>query len=249
MRGSKSSTCFPESAGSRSASNGPECEPSPSVKLIRSAGESCASTGQAFQSTKISEPSQEPDCQQTELFPMSSAGGSRVRTFRQQVTAPASRARGPVFGPNTPGSFARFDRATSSWKTAQRSFSGDLDEFSETWPRSGLVASGTAFELQPLEHHSKATESTFLPRPTRSMGKRGWGFARPSSTPGRYSSRVLNIALQFGWRPPVDLLEWAMGFPITWTDVSEPKYSATPSSRKSPNSSAAPSSPHTNEPS
>ena len=73
------------------------------------------------------------------------------------------------------------------------------------------------------------------------MGKRGWGFARPCLR-GRYSSRVLNIALQFGWRPPVDLLEWAMGFPIGWTAVSEPNASATPLSPKRQNSSAARSS-------
>jgi hypothetical protein len=43
-------------------------------------------------------------------------------------------------------SFARFDRATSSWKTPQLSLLGDLEQFSETWPRWGLMRDGVCLE-------------------------------------------------------------------------------------------------------
>jgi len=51
---------------------------------------------------------------------------------------------------SSPGSFAWFDRESSSWRTAQLSLAGGWDEFSLTWPRAGMTRNGTAFLRQPL---------------------------------------------------------------------------------------------------
>jgi hypothetical protein len=57
------------------------------------------------------------------------------------------------------GSFTKYDPNSSSWKTHQCSLLGDLDEFSETWPRWGLMRSGECWEQQTLAHLISETES------------------------------------------------------------------------------------------
>ena len=60
----------------------------------------------------------------------------------QESTEPAA-----VCGPTWRASLARFDPATSSWRTAQPSLLEDLGESSVTWPRSGMTAGGQCWEL------------------------------------------------------------------------------------------------------
>lgn len=48
-------------------------------------------------------------------------------------------------------SFARFDPDTRSWKTHQCSLLAGLDEFSETWPKWGIMRRGGCSELQTWE--------------------------------------------------------------------------------------------------
>lgn len=47
------------------------------------------------------------------------------------------------------GSLARYDRDTSTWKTAQCSLLGDSELFSETWPRWGSMRNGASY-LRPI---------------------------------------------------------------------------------------------------
>jgi hypothetical protein len=81
-----------------------------------------------------------------------------------------------VFGPRCSASFASFDPDTSSWRTWQRSLLGDSDEFSETWPRSGMTRSGTAFQLRPLAPLTDVTASGSWP--TRKASPSGPDYAR-----------------------------------------------------------------------
>ena len=67
--------------------------------------------------------------------------------------------------------FASFDPLSSSWKTSQRSLVEDLERFSETWPRSGMMLGGTAYQLPPLAPHTAATGSGLLPTPEASNTK------------------------------------------------------------------------------
>ena len=69
------------------------------------------------------------------------------------------------------GSFVKYDLDSSLWKTHQCSLLGDLEPFSETWPRWGLMRSGECWEQQTLAHRTSGTEfglSEKLPTPQAS---------------------------------------------------------------------------------
>lgn len=81
---------------------------------------------------------------------MSSAAVSPAKTSPSPARAQDSTEPARVFGPSTHDSLASFDPDTSSWRTSQLSLLGGLDEFSETWPRSGMTRNGTAYQRVPL---------------------------------------------------------------------------------------------------
>ena len=188
-----------------------------------------------------------------DLLPMelpltSSLEASPAKTSPSRGCVQGSKASAQDCGPNSIDSFATYDRATRSWRTSQtcllalaKGEADGLDEFSETWPKSGTTRNGAAYRLPTLVPPSSVIESGSLPRPTRAMGNRGWGVSLTGR--GRYSPTIIDnvhaLISRYGWRPPVDLLEAQMGFPISWTGVSEQRASETPSSPKSPNSSGA----------
>ncbi len=72
----------------------------------------------------------------------SSRAASHARTSRAPAKAQDSTAHAPAYGLSSPESFARFCRATSSWKTPQCSLLAGLDEYSETWPQWGTMRDG-----------------------------------------------------------------------------------------------------------
>lgn len=94
------------------------------------------------------------------------ASRSCAKTSPSPAREQGSTDRARVFGPNTHDSLASFDPATSSWRTSQLSLLGGLDEFSGTWPRSGMTRNGTAYRLQPLAPLTGGTASGLLPTPT-----------------------------------------------------------------------------------
>ena len=97
-----------------------------------------------------------------------------ARTSASQAKAPALTEPDQACGPTWRASLARFDPVTSSWKTAQRSLLGDLEESSVTWPRSGMTAGGQCWELPTLERRTKGTGSGLSPRfPTPLVGGTG----------------------------------------------------------------------------
>jgi hypothetical protein len=105
---------------------------------------------------KMSEPSQPMFWNETELSSMSSAGASPVRTSAPLENKVASKLIALASGSNISDSLASFDQTSSSWRTsqtcleAQASGRGNgLALYSEAWPRSGMMRSGTAFQLRP----------------------------------------------------------------------------------------------------
>ena len=70
-----------------------------------------------------------------------------------------------VCGEKWPGSLAKYDRDTCSWKTAQLSLLGDSVQSLVTWPRSGLMLDGQCWELPTLERRTDASESGYWPTP------------------------------------------------------------------------------------
>src|SRR5690606_32519917 len=63
---------------------------------------------------------------------------------------------------------------------------------------------------------------------------RGWGLSKTGRL--RYSQQMQDNALRFGYRPPIALLEWMMGFPENHTHI-ERAVLATLSCRPLPNGS------------
>ena len=103
-----------------------------------------------------------------------SLAASRARTSASPARARGSAARAAASGRTWRGSLARFDPATRSWKTAQRSLFADSSESWVIWPRSGMTAAGQCWELPTLAHRISATVFGFsLPTPVASDGSSG----------------------------------------------------------------------------
>jgi hypothetical protein len=99
--------------------------------------------------------------------------GFRAKTSAQPEKAPELTEKDPECGHRWQELLARYDPATSSWKTPQSSLLGDYTEFSETWPRWGLMQDGVSYQRQTLVRHTRETESGLWATPAASDGRRG----------------------------------------------------------------------------
>jgi len=61
-----------------------------------------------------------------------------------------------TFGPCSPSAFAWYDPDTHCWRTLQGTLVLGSDEFSETWPRSGMTQDGIAYQLPPSAPRTSA---------------------------------------------------------------------------------------------
>ena len=93
------------------------------------------------------------------------SGASHAKTSARQENEKASPAADPACGQNTRESFASYDPDSSSWRTSQASVFGGWIEFSETWPRSGMMRCGTAYRLPPSAPITVVTGSSSWPTP------------------------------------------------------------------------------------
>ena len=82
-----------------------------------------------------------------------------VRTLAQPDEAPALRESDPECGFTWRESLAKYDLDTSTWKTPQCSLLEDYTEFSEIWPRWGLMLAGASYRQQTLVLPIKETGS------------------------------------------------------------------------------------------
>jgi DNA (cytosine-5)-methyltransferase 1 len=105
------------------------------------------------------------DLDQTEFPWMSSAEDFLAKTLVTPGKAQGLRAQDQDYGAKSPAWLASYDRNTSSWKMSQHSLVEGLDEFSETWPRSGMMRNGIAYQLPPLALRTDATGSGLWPTP------------------------------------------------------------------------------------
>src|SRR5215204_4842184 len=150
----------------------------------------------------------------------SSAVGSPVRTSAMLAGNADLMESGPASGLSTHESLASYDHATSSWRTSQLSFLGDSELFSETWPRSGMMRSGTAFPLPPWANPRDVGACSLLPTLTVGDSK--------GTRNGTASTRQPSDGLTFcDWmwlrgerqRPHPEFAEWVQGFPTGWTEL------------------------------
>jgi len=206
-----------------------------------------------------------------------------VRTSPLREKARDLKASAAVYGQSSPVLLASYDHVTQSWRTSQHFLDEGLTEFSETWPRSGMMRNGIAYQLPPLALLTAGTESGLLPTPTASVGgpnhqsatvQKGEhglnlaGYAQMWPTPRSCSAMAATITPESVWDPkrfpnletvvgqrmwptpcardwkdngksPAELarntktlathaggqlnptwVEWLMGFPDGWTDLS-----------------------------
>ncbi len=115
---------------------------------------------------KTFEPCQQTLFDETELQLTLSAEAFPAKTFHTLENELALKVRALVSGQSMPDLLAKFDRASQSWKTSQVSLVQGMDEFSETWPRSGMMLSGIAYQLPPSAPLTGGTGSGLLPTPT-----------------------------------------------------------------------------------
>ena len=112
-----------------------------------------------------------------EALSTSSLVDSPAPTSAQQAKVQESTASSPGYGERWRASFAKFDRDTCSWRTAQCSLLGDSDESSVIWPRSGMTVGGLAYPLPTVGRRTSGTGYGFWQTPVaddcvdRKMGK------------------------------------------------------------------------------
>ena len=176
---------------------------------------------------------------------MSYLAGFLVKTSQSLEKAQASTENDQGCGVTWHASLTRYDRDTSSWKTPQRSLLGDSEEFSETWPRWGMMRGGVCWaQSTPVRHTSENESGSSLPTPTatsygrnKSLGKNAK--VRPSleamarknmwPTPTAQDAKNNGAASQHerNTKPlnaevggPLNpmFVEWIMGWPLGWTD-------------------------------
>lgn len=145
-----------------------------------------------------------------------------VKTSALQEAAPASLETNLDCGWRWPESSVKYCRARSLWRTRQCSLVGDLDVFSETWPRWGMMRDGESWELTKPEPLTRETVSGLLPTPTQSYGSNHGG-SEGRTGPKRLSLQAMAnqgyLAATPGKLNPM-WLEWLMGWPIGWTDLN-----------------------------
>lgn len=123
--------------------------------------ESCQSSRSGMMSEPLTENHGE---EQLTLF----AEDFPVKTLAPQVEAQESKETNRDCGPKWPGSLAKFNRDSYLWKTRQCSLFGGLEEFSEIWPRWGLVHDGELSELTTPAHITNENGSGLFPTPMAS---------------------------------------------------------------------------------
>lgn len=97
---------------------------------------------------------------------MSFLEGFPARTSALLDSEQDSEAIDQGYGRSLRGWFAKYDHEASLWKTAQLSLFVDSDEFSETWPRWGLMLDGVSYLLPTAVHSICESESGLWPTPT-----------------------------------------------------------------------------------
>lgn len=176
--------------------------------------ESCPSSQFGTTSAPLTEP-------RGEARLTSCVEGSRAKTSVQPERAKESTENGLDCGPRWPGSFARYNPSTHSWRTAQCSLFGGLTEFSETWPRWGMMQDGECLELVTPVRFTNAKEYGYWPTPMKNVaGKSPKTLAMVEDGKCQMTlDRALAIRGDGVGLPNPEWVEWLMGWPMGWTDM------------------------------
>ena len=159
-----------------------------------------------------------------EAMSMLSAVDSLAKTFHPQEKVQELKAPDPECGFTWQGSFARFDRDSSSWKTPQCSLLEGLDVFSETWPRWGTMRNGECWELTTLAGLTNGNGFGSWPTPTKSDAKRCRdlrieSLGKRAQIPGAHWNLAEHVAAEYEGYPTPQFVAWLMAWPQDWTSL------------------------------
>lgn len=122
--------------------------------------------------------------------------------------------------------FVRFDPLSSSWRTSQASLlTNTWEEFSETWPRAGILCDGLCWEEESLDSKLYVEDYGFLLGSIRSsmselVKKRiSNAFLLKSQFGAQQHAVEYLICKKTGQLPSEETLEWIMRWPGTWTEL------------------------------
>lgn len=109
-----------------------------------------------------------------------SAEDSRAKTLAESGRGLESMEREAGYGQSLSGSFASYDPVLFCWRTSQVCLTGELAEFSGTWPKSGLMRNGRCFQRGPLVDLTTESEFSLWPTPGANdyKGSFKWGQRR-----------------------------------------------------------------------
>jgi hypothetical protein len=147
-------------------------------------------------------------------------GASRAKISAQPEREQASQESAVGCGRTWRGSLARYDHDTSSWRTAQYSLLGDLELYSETWPRWGTMRSGECSEQSMPEHLTEENGFGYsLPTPTKSQsnGTCSKRFHMSEDYRGAHTVEALRVCAEDPQYLNPLLSDDLMGFPVGWT--------------------------------
>lgn len=154
---------------------------------------------------------------------------SLARTSATQGEEQGCQENEADYGLSSPVSFANFDLATSSWRTFQLSLLEGLTRYSERWPRSGTMRSGTVYRLPPLAPLINETGYSLWPTARADLGESGvcWTRAKVGDHRSNLEDFIAWVwlsegnALESGLHVNPVWLEWFMGFLEGYTDLDE----------------------------
>lgn len=148
--------------------------------------------------------------------------GFPARTSALQEKVRESAERGAASGVSLRGSFARYDRDTHSWKTAQLSLFEGLERSLETWPRWGWMHDGACWAVSPPDFVSSVSASGLsVQAPTASDCRdpqlRLKSLIRPHHPNGNLKEQW---AQRYQMRITPRVTEILMTWPEGWTDCA-----------------------------
>ena len=108
-----------------------------------------------------------------------------ARTSAQPEKEQESMASEAVCGDTWQELLVKFDRASSSWKTAHCLWEEDLPESSVRLPRWGMMRDGECWEREMPEHLTSGTESGSWPTPTTIDNPQVAGQGKAAGNPKR----------------------------------------------------------------
>ncbi len=123
--------------------------------------ESSPSTGQMFADGQTCEPGRN----QTPSELMSSAAVSPVKIFPMPGSGQDLNAKEAACFSRSFAWFDNSDRESLCWRTWQRCLLGGWTEFSDRWPRSGMIRNGIAYLLPPLVPRISGIGCSLWPTP------------------------------------------------------------------------------------